>query len=129
MECDFKYQHIHPTMRCKVTQTTKGLVIILEHLVRSIAPGQYAVLYRDGECLGSARIVSPGPSALILNLLQNYKASGKTVSKSGVHFSPSKVNDVDSNGIPVGNDSNVEFSEKCQNDGAACDQNQASRAV
>lgn len=115
-------------MRCQAIQTTKGLVIILEHSVRSIAPGQYAVLYRDGECLGSARIVSPGPSNFILNLIQNNKANFKTVSKVGVHRSSSEVNGVDSNKIHVGNESNVEFSEKCQNDGAAFDKNQASRA-
>lgn len=40
-----------------------------------MTPGQYAVLYKDGECLGSAKIVF-SPLNFTLNYLEN-KANSK----------------------------------------------------
>lgn len=70
LECDFKFQHIETLTRCKVCQTKKGLIIKTAHEKRALTPGQYAVLYKDGECLGSAKITY-APSNFTLNYLKN----------------------------------------------------------
>lgn len=57
LECGFKFQHIETVIDCTVCETTKGLIIKLHQNRRSLTPGQYAVLYKDKECLGSAKII------------------------------------------------------------------------
>lgn len=63
LECEFRFQHTKPKVKCKIYQANADgskLLIKLDEPLRSISPGQYAVLYKDGECLGSSRITDSG---------------------------------------------------------------------
>lgn len=65
LSCTFRFQHTKPLTNCtiyKANQNADKLLIKLEKPLRSLTPGQYAVFYKDGECLGSARIFNSGPS-------------------------------------------------------------------
>lgn len=64
VDLKFCFQHIKPLEPCNVTVSNgdRGLLVKLHRPLRAIAPGQYAVLYRNEECLGSAQILAPGPS-------------------------------------------------------------------
>lgn len=57
LKCGFKFQQIESVTDCAVCETDKGLIIKLPKIKRSLTPGQYATLYKDGECLGSAKIM------------------------------------------------------------------------
>lgn len=61
--CLFRFQHTKELVNCVVVRTgSLGLLIKLDKALRALTPGQYAVFYKDGECLGSARISKAGPS-------------------------------------------------------------------
>lgn len=63
LECEFKFQRSHPAIACKVFKTPSDrLIIQLAKPKRAVSPGQFAVLYLNNECLGSAPITQPGPS-------------------------------------------------------------------
>lgn len=68
-----------------VCQTDKGLIIKLWKSKRSLTPGQYAVLYKGSECLGSAKILF-SPTNFILDWLKNNEMSrlSKSVEKYSV---------------------------------------------
>lgn len=66
--CEFRFQHTKPLTNCtiyKANATGDKLLIKLEQPQRSITPGQFAVFYKDDECLGSSRIFNSGPSMSI----------------------------------------------------------------
>lgn len=66
IKCSFRFQHTKPLVECLVVKNSNnnqsGLLVMLKESLRAITPGQYAVFYRNQECLGSARILKPGPS-------------------------------------------------------------------
>ncbi|KAG5680991.1 hypothetical protein PVAND_010465 [Polypedilum vanderplanki] len=67
LECEFRFQHTKPKVKCKVYKANKEgtrLLLKLSEPLRSISPGQYAVLYKNSECLGSSRIVDSGTGPL-----------------------------------------------------------------
>lgn len=55
--CLFRFQHTKPLTGATIAQNRSGLSVTLEKSTRALTPGQYAVFYSDGECLGCARIV------------------------------------------------------------------------
>lgn len=74
-ELDFKFQHIHlPRVKCELTPFgANGLMVSLEHPMRALTPGQYAVFYRGEVCLGSAKIVKQGLSMYEQNVREPVK--------------------------------------------------------
>ncbi|XP_033930916.1 mitochondrial tRNA-specific 2-thiouridylase 1 isoform X1 [Pseudochaenichthys georgianus] len=67
MECRFRFIHQMPLIPCTVTLNMNGSVwISLSRPVRALTPGQFAVLYKGDECLGSGKIMQLGPSEFTL---------------------------------------------------------------
>nr|XP_020457153.1 mitochondrial tRNA-specific 2-thiouridylase 1 isoform X1 [Monopterus albus] len=67
MECHFRFIHQMPLVPCTVTLNLDGsLWITLSQPVRALTPGQFAVLYRGNECLGSGKIIQLGPTEYTL---------------------------------------------------------------
>lgn len=67
MECHFRFIHQMPLTPCTVTLNIDGSVwISLSQPIRALTPGQFAVLYKGDECLGSGKIIQLGPSEYTL---------------------------------------------------------------
>lgn len=57
----FRFQHGHKLQLCDIAKTNGGLLVKLANKVKAICAGQFAVFYKDNECVGSAQISSVGP--------------------------------------------------------------------
>ncbi|XP_069556385.1 mitochondrial tRNA-specific 2-thiouridylase 1 isoform X3 [Brachyistius frenatus] len=67
LDCHFRFIHQMPPVPCTVTLNMDGSVwISLSQPVRALTPGQFAVLYKGDECLGSGKIIQLGPSEFTL---------------------------------------------------------------
>lgn len=76
--CMFRFQHTKSLIDCIIFsgQNDDSLIVKLSHPLRAITPGQYAVFYKNNECLGSARIIQPGPSIIEQQKFVNNKLTG-----------------------------------------------------
>ncbi|XP_054551950.1 mitochondrial tRNA-specific 2-thiouridylase 1 isoform X1 [Talpa occidentalis] len=67
MECHFRFRHQMALVPCVLTLNQDGSVWVTAVTpVRALALGQFAVLYKGEECLGSGKILRLGPSAYTL---------------------------------------------------------------
>ncbi|XP_059470893.1 mitochondrial tRNA-specific 2-thiouridylase 1 [Neocloeon triangulifer] len=84
LKCKFRYQNRHNLMECSVMRTLNNtLVVRTRTFLRALTPGQFAAFYKDGECLGSARIRSVGPSLYLQGMeFSEEVASTDTVMQS-----------------------------------------------
>lgn len=68
VHCQFRFQHTYPLINCSVSlNSDSSLSVHLSRPIRALTRGQYAVLYKGIECLGSAVIKQVGPSLFELN--------------------------------------------------------------
>ena len=58
-QCEARLRHRQPLQKCKVIKSIKSKVKVeFSTPQRAVTPGQFAVFYKDGECLGGGVIVS-----------------------------------------------------------------------
>uniref|UniRef100_A0A672P0L4 Mitochondrial tRNA-specific 2-thiouridylase 1 n=1 Tax=Sinocyclocheilus grahami TaxID=75366 RepID=A0A672P0L4_SINGR len=76
MECLFRFINRMPLTPCTVTLNLDGSVwVMLKEPIRALTPGQFAVLYKGDECLGSGKIIRLGPTQFTLQKGQNCLSS------------------------------------------------------
>ncbi|XP_060536422.1 mitochondrial tRNA-specific 2-thiouridylase 1 [Cylas formicarius] len=76
LRCDFKFQHTEGLVPCRICEITdENLCVHLDQAQRALTPGQYAVFYRNDECLGSGKILNPGATNFSLHYMRNSESS------------------------------------------------------
>ncbi|PAA84975.1 hypothetical protein BOX15_Mlig031338g3, partial [Macrostomum lignano] len=58
LHCQLRWQNKWRPIDCHLAKDGAGLRVTLAEPMRCVSAGQYAVFYRDNECLGSARILA-----------------------------------------------------------------------
>lgn len=72
LNCEFRFQHTEPLSPCRVMmKKDEALMITLEKPKFALTPGQFAVLYKDNECLGGAKIENYAPTFYSLHKLED----------------------------------------------------------
>lgn len=67
MDCHFCFNNRMPLTPCTVTLNLDGSVwVMVKEPMRGMATGQFAVLYKGDECLGSGKIIRLGPTKFAL---------------------------------------------------------------
>ncbi len=56
LECSVRFRHRQALQACQVSAQNNNIKIFCPEPQRAITPGQFAVLYKDGECLGGGVI-------------------------------------------------------------------------
>ena len=68
-EGQFRFQHVHPLIGCSWSANESGgYKVTVDMPMRAITCGQYAVFYKNNECLGSGRIQTLGKTLYDLNV-------------------------------------------------------------
>lgn len=60
LKCEVRLRHRQPLQKCLIrnpANPAEGIRVIFEKSQRAVTPGQFAVFYKDGECLGGGTII------------------------------------------------------------------------
>ena len=56
LRCEVRLRHRQPLERCRIRNQESGIVVEFKKQQRAVTPGQFAVFYKKGECLGGGVI-------------------------------------------------------------------------
>lgn len=56
LQCEVRLRHRQPLQKAKITKAGKDLIVQFKEAQRAVTPGQFAVFYKNGECLGGGVI-------------------------------------------------------------------------
>ena len=56
LQCDVRMRHRQPLQKAKIKKSGQNLIVQFVQAQRAVTPGQFAVFYKNGECLGGGVI-------------------------------------------------------------------------